>query len=307
VVDVNPTQVFLVELKKAALYHLSYAPMMRCLLQDARPFYDSLRPHVSDAARSFWDAHPNLLAQGLNDCGVIERRLRQIMRLLPLAQSRRNLRRLFGCKNLRQQRRIYQSSWNHWRWKLAFEVVLCKPVLKLVYGEAFVQEVPPRFARRMKHRMDEAFLRYPLQDNGYLWQTFRGVYPTSAAALPLYLQPKNHAAVRQGLCHMQIECADAATWLEAQAPDSIGFFALSNILEITSPTYARRLLGAVTRAAKPDAKVCLRSIFPFDETLTEKALPGDTATFEFLPAEPLEDRDRSFFCKNLRVMRVLKT
>jgi S-adenosylmethionine-diacylglycerol 3-amino-3-carboxypropyl transferase len=304
-VDVNPAQIFLVELKKTALLHLPYAQTLRCLLQDARPFYERLRLHISQAAQTFWDARPHLLAQGLNNCGVIERRLRQLMRLLPFMQSRRNVRWLFSCKNLREQRQVYRTQWNHWRWKLAFEMTLCKPVLKLVYGQEFLRAVPSHFGRRMKCRMDEAFLRYPIQDNGYLWQMFRGVYPKSVAALPLYLQPENHKEVQHGLSRLQAEHDDAALWLEEQAPNSIGFFALSNILEITSPAYAKRLLEAIARAAKPDAKVCLRSIFPFGDAVIEGARVSG-AKFEFLPADDLENKDRSFFCKNLRVLRVLK-
>lgn len=170
----------------------------------------------------------------------------------------------------------------------------------------FVRAVPPRFAHQMKHRVDQAFVRFPLPQNGYLWQTFRGVYPPGEGGLPLYLQPENYELVKSGADKIRLGCADAATWLEAQAPNSIGFFALSNILEITSPAYAKRLLQAVARAAKPNARLCLRSIFPFDDTPMKTASPGG-AKFEFLPSELLENRDRSFFCKNLRVVRALKT
>lgn len=305
-VDVNPAQVFFVELKKTALRHLPAAQLMRALLRDARPFYAALRPHLSGRAQQFWDEQPQLLALGLNQCGVIERRLKQVMQLLPFVQSRRNLQRLFNARSLGEQRKAYKSLWNHWRWKLAFKIVLSKPVLKLAYGNTFVGAIPARFARQVKLRMDEAMLTYPLWENGYLWQTFRGVYPKGEAGLPLYLQRENHQAVQDGLRQTKIACADAAEWLEAQEPDSIGFFALSNILEVTSPEYARRLLLAVTRVAKPGAHVCLRSIFPFNESIIEQALGSGGIGFEYVPSHELEAKDRSFFCKNLRVLKILK-
>lgn len=306
IVDINPAQVFLVELKKAALLHLSYAEMMSTLMRDARPSYAFLRPHLSPEAQQFWDSQPHLLARGLHQCGVIERRLKQVMFCLPFVQSRRNVRRLFGARSLRDQRRAYKNLWNHWRWKWAFQIVLSKPVLKMVYGEDFVRAVPPQFALQMKQRLDDTLLRHPLWRNGYLWQTFRGRYPKNDVALPPYLQIENHPIIVDGLSQTLLECADAMSALEACAPNSIGFFALSNILEITSAEYSHRLLQAVARAAKPGASVCLRSIFPFNEAIIEGAFDDSDVGFEYSSHEELERSDRSFFCTNLRVLKIIK-
>jgi hypothetical protein len=124
----------------------------------------------------------------------------------------------------------------------------------------------------------------------------------------LFLQQTNHALVRQNLPSTLLGCADAALWLEAQPPHSIGFFALSNILEVATPTDELRLMRAVARAAKADALVCLRSIFPASlSRLTDmqKSLPAEfPSAFEVVPSAGWERSDRSFFCKNLRVLRV---
>ena len=303
VIDVNPAQVFLVELKRAALSHFSYSQMLRTMTRDARPNYAALRPHLSAGAQEFWDAHCDSLSHGLNGCGLIEKRLRQIMRWLPLIQSRRNIRRLFAAKTLGEQRRVYQKLWNHARWKRVFEILLSRPILKVVYGDQFVDAVPPGFARQIKWRMDEAFMHHSIGQNPYLWQTFQGVYPPHQNGLPLYLQAENFPVMQNELPKMQLAVADAALYLEAQAPHSIGFFALSNILEITSPDYSARLMRAVFRAAKPDAKVCLRSIFPFDETSMRQSFAKAKLNFQWLPASGYENRDRSFFCANIRVLR----
>jgi len=175
----------------------------------------------------------------------------------------------------------------------------------MVYGKAFVDAVPSHFAEQMKQRVDEAFTQHLLSDNPYLWQTFRSTYPQKQSGLPLYLQKENHVIVKEELSKMQVGIADAAIYLEAQKPHSIGFFALSNILEITSDPYSRRLMRAVFRAAKPEAKVCMRSIFPFNENRMQQAFADVKTHFDWLPASDFERRDRSFFCKNIRVLRVL--
>src|SRR5690606_31838139 len=130
-------------------------------------------------------------------------------------------------KTIEQQRQIYQTRWNHWRWKLAFKMVLSKPMLKLAYGDDFVASIPSHFASQMKGRLDETFMHHPIGENGYLWQLFRGCYPANEASLPPYLQQHNLPVVRAGLPQIRLACADAAQWLENQPESSVGFFAFS--------------------------------------------------------------------------------
>jgi hypothetical protein len=53
--------------------------------------------------------------------------------------------------------------------------------------------------------------------------------------------------------------ADAADFLENQAPASFDGFTLSNILDGADDAYQQRLFTAVKRAATPDAITVLRS------------------------------------------------
>lgn len=305
-VDVNPAQVYLVELKIAALKQLNERELRSAMFGNARPFYLNLRSSLSVEARRFWDTNPRLLGYGLNQCGIIERRLKQVMRFLPLVQSRKNQRRLFGAGKLEVQRRVYQQQWNHWRWKLAFEIVLSKPVLRLVYGRDFVDARPAGFARQVKQRMDSTMMQHSLSENGYLWQTFRGCYPPGEAGWPPYLQSANLSRVRKNLSRATLACADAAQWLEKQPQNSIGFFAFSNILEVSSLDYATRLLRAIAHAAKPGAMVCLRSIFPFNEEQLEQAATAAKLNYRQIDRAALAGKDRSFFCTNLRVLEICR-
>src|SRR5207245_1485539 len=203
---------------------------------------------LTDEASAFWDQRQHLLALGLNRCGIIERKLRRAMRLfLPLLVGRRRIEAMFQQADLTAQRWFYRTYWDNWRWRSAFRWALSRPVLRLLYGRAFVDRVPDEFARLVKERVDAAFLDSPIQENGYLWQTFLGRYPPCEKGLPIYLRREHHAEVRMGLAKVHLAAGDAAARLEQQAPGSIGFFALSNILEITTPEYAARLVAAVLR------------------------------------------------------------
>src|SRR5262249_30260973 len=116
VVDINPAQIHLLELKKAAFERLSYAGMLHCLTVDARPAYPDLRPLLTPRSVSFWDQRRRLLAHGLNQSGIVDRRLRQAMRLLlPLLISRRRVAERFPSSDLSSQRRPYCPHWDNGR------------------------------------------------------------------------------------------------------------------------------------------------------------------------------------------------
>jgi S-adenosylmethionine-diacylglycerol 3-amino-3-carboxypropyl transferase len=303
VVDINPAQIYLLELKNAALEHLPYADLFACMTADARPAYPALQPRITPEAAAFWDRRPHLLALGLNQCGIIERKLNRVMRwFLPLLQGRRRIVTMFGQTDLPTQRQYYRRHWDNWRWKAAFRGALSRPALRRLYGRPFVDRIPADFPRLIKERVDAVFLSSPIQENGYLWQTFLGKYPPHENGLPPYLRRKHHALIQESQARARLATADAAVWLEEQPRASIGFFALSNILEVTTPEYAARLLQAVDHSAKPGAVVCMRSIFPpaaDDLRCCQEPFTSDTAL-----SEELARLDRSLFCQFIQVLRV---
>lgn len=302
VVDINPAQIYLLELKKAALEHLPYSEMLGCMTSNARAAYPALRPSLSPHASTFWDRREQLLALGLNQCGIIERGLKRIMRLLPLLVGRRCIDAMFGQTDLAAQQSFYRAHWDNYRWKRVFRWALSRPALRLFYGRQFVERVPADFSLLIKERIDAAFLNFPIGENGYLWQTFRSRYPPGGHGLPIYLRREHHGQVTAGLARAHLSIGDAAAFLEEQPSASIGFFALSNILEVAAPEYAGRLVEAIGRAAKPGAVVCLRSIFPPAPDLLGRC--RERLTLDGALSEELARIDRSLFCKFIQVYRV---
>ena len=208
---------------------------------------------------------------------------------------------MFGQTDLSTQRQYYRRHWDNWRWKAAFRGALSRPALRLVFGQPFVDRIPADLPQLIKERVDAAFLNSPILENGYLWQTFLGRYPPHESGLPIYLQKRHHAQIQESQTRVSLATGDAAAWLEEQPPVSIGFFALSNILEVTTPEYAARLTQAIYDSAKPGAVVCMRSIFPpaadYLRCCQEQFTP-DTAL-----SEELARSDRSLFCKFIQVLR----
>jgi S-adenosylmethionine-diacylglycerol 3-amino-3-carboxypropyl transferase len=302
-VDINPAQVYLLELKEAAFGSFSYEELLHCLTGDAREAYARLRERLTPEAREFWDLRPHALAQGLNRCGALDRRLAQALRLgLPLVPGKRVVMAMFGQEELEAQREFYRRHWDtHW-WRMLIRVAMSRPVLGLLWGRAFLDRLPAGYVERVKEQVDAAFLETPIGENGPLWQTFLGHYPIGEAGLPPYLQREQFGAASAAVDRLHVQCADAAAWLERQPSSTIDFFALSNILELTTRDYAARLAKAILHSAKPGALACLRSIFPPDPDAFRGF--GERLIAEDEIAAALSRTDRSPFCRFLQVLRV---
>lgn len=303
VIDINPAQIRLIELKRAALQRLSYSELKSFLCESAEPFYKKLRESLSEDAASFWDSHQVLMRTGLNQCGEIEHKLKRAMKLFRIfIHSQGRIESALTQPTLVAQRQFYEEQWNSWRWRTALKIGLSRSALRLAYGKQFVDSLPEDFADVIRQSLAHTFLNFPAQDNGYLWQTFLGRYPANENALPIYLQPERWKEVKMYAEKMNPETADAAEWLQLREARSINFFALSNILEVTSAGYAEKLAEAVGHAAQSGALICLRWILPPPRNITE--LLDARWRFEKDLSQELSDQDRSLFCKFIRVYRV---
>ncbi|HEX4950893.1 MAG TPA: DUF3419 family protein [Blastocatellia bacterium] len=303
IADINPAQCHLLALKKAAFEQLRDADARACLLRDARPLYPQLRSHLHADAQQFWDQHMALLRRGLNQSGVGEHSLRRAMQLFRcFVHSHATITAALNQSDLAEQQRFYQTRWQTWRWNWALRVGLSKTTLRLIYGEAFLRALPPDFADLMRDNLERAFTAFPTCENGYLWQTFVHEYPPTERALPPYLQAENHSTLQEGLRRTEIHCTEAAAFLQQQAPQSISFFACSNILEISPRDHVAQLIAAIAHAAKQGALVCFRWIFPPPQDII--ALLDAAFSYQRELSESLSQLDRSLFCKFIRIYRV---
>ncbi len=303
IADINPAQCHLLALKKVAFAQLDEAQAKACLLNDARPFYPQLRAQLPDDAQQFWDANKRLLSHGLNQSGVGEQSLWRAMWLFrSFVHSRATIQGALNQSDLQAQQHFYKTRWANWRWDWALRVGLSKTVLRLIYGEAFLRALPNDFAALIRGNLERVFTAFPTWENGYLWQTFLGEYPPHERALPPYLQTENHSAVKNGMPRTEIHCAEAASFLHQQPRGSLAFFACSNILEVSSRDFAAQLIEAIAHAASDGALLCFRWIFPPPQDII--ALLDSAFSYQQTMSQALSQRDRSLFCKFIRIYRV---
>jgi len=303
IVDINPAQIFLIELKCAALKHAEYARARSAFEENGLPIYEELRHRISLAARSHFDPRKHNLTRGLIQCGILERKLRMAMRLFRLfIHPDKEIRSMLSHDDLSAQTVEFQKRWKSFRWSLVFRLGLHPLVLRLVYGNELIRKLPENYRPWLEACVNQTFLNFRAASNGYLWQTFLQCYPAgNEDALPPYLKRPNFAQIKESIGNINLHCADLLKWLTAQPSGSIDFFALSNILEITGTEYNMALLGEIDRTASHGAIVCLRSIFPRQNMLPPQAhlsLKYDRAL-----SDRLCRMDRSLVCKQVYAFR----
>ncbi len=190
--------------------------------------------------------------------GDAERAMNCARYLMPLAGWRRSVVREFlSLSNICDQTEYWGRHLNTRRFRMGFDALMSRAVLRGVYAPPFLAFLPAKFGAVLRARMERGFARYPNSLNPFARLLLLG---EGGDAPP---QPPGTKAV-----HLQFVAGDAASVLEACAPGSFCGFALSNILDGAAPAYRIRLERAVQRAATKDAVAVLRS---FAEAADERA------------------------------------
>jgi S-adenosylmethionine-diacylglycerol 3-amino-3-carboxypropyl transferase len=304
-VDINPAQIYLCLLKTAALTRLGFGEAQLCMIQGAQPFYNRISELLPDEARQFFESG-SLLAAPLNNCGVVDNRLKQLMSLFYLSvHTKEQTRQFLSLPTVELQKEHFEKMWKNWQWELGLNVVFSKTFLSLGFGPEACNALPKNFSNVMKARLERVLKDVPSHDNGYVWQTFLAEYPRGTqqealdASLPPYLQAKNQKMLGQNLSRISFSIDDAVGYLSEQKENTIDMFALSNILEIVKSDYGIKLAEQVARTARKGAIVCLRSIFPKDGPV----LRDLNGTLKYNPelSAQMEAQDRSCFCNFIQI------
>lgn len=282
-IDRNPAQIHLVELKTAALRELDHEELLGFI--GARPcpdkdlLYAALRPVLSPGARAFWDRRKRLIRSGLWHCGRYERFFRAGFRcILPLIHSRRTLRAFFACSTVEEQAAFYREVVVNRRWRTLFRVVFGKHVFgrwgrsRSHYRYVTDPQTWRLFADRAELEMNGRLVR----DHPGLAYFFQETEYPRPENFPLWLRPENRTLLREGLDRLRLRAADLTEVLEASRPGDFSKFSLSNIFEYMSAEEYEAALGDLARIALPGGRVAFWTMFvprPIPETLAGRVAP----------------------------------
>jgi S-adenosylmethionine-diacylglycerol 3-amino-3-carboxypropyl transferase len=296
-VDINPSQSYLLELKRAAVRHLEYDELRAFLglvPSDQRlQVFEHLREDLTEAAVRYWTSKAEAVRSGVVNAGRYESFIRLFSRFLGVMQGKKRIDGLFRCATLEQQQDYFARKWNTMRWRLLFKLLANKRMLAkrgLTADYFKFDDGSSSFSESFLRRARRAMCEIPVESNYFLTQYLLAHY-RSERAVPAYLLRENLPVVRERLDRIEIVTSPAQVFLGQQPDDSIDCFSLSNICELMSPDETARLFAQVARSARPGARICFRNL------IVPRGVPESLQREIELQEELSRDliaRDRSF-------------
>lgn len=265
-IDINPSQSYLLELKRAAVRHLEYDELRAFLglapSEQRLQVFERLRGDLSPAALRYWTSKAEAVREGVINAGRYESFIRLFSRLLGVIQGKKRINALFRCATIEQQQDYFDRKWNTSQWRLLFKLFANKRVLArrgLTADYFKFDDGSSSFSDSFLLRARRAICEIPVESNYFLAQYLLARY-RSEDAVPAYLLRDNLPVVRARLDRVEIVTCDAQSWLGQQPASCIDAFSLSNICELMSAEETGRLFAEVARCARAGARVCFRNL-----------------------------------------------
>jgi S-adenosylmethionine-diacylglycerol 3-amino-3-carboxypropyl transferase len=231
-VDVNKIQLYLIELKKVCIQHLSYEELLAFLgfrPSDKREqVFNQVKQHLSEEVRNYWQKNIIQIQNGIISQGKFEKYFQLFSgKILPWIHSSNTTEKLLSSKSETEQHQFYHSKWNSWRWRLLFKIFFSKYVMgKYGRDPEFLKEVKVPVGEHIFNKAGKHLQSKDAQNNFILRYNLTGSFGN---LLPHYLQPENFEKVKTNLHKLEI--------FEGYAEDAIKKFGtfhamnLSNIFE----------------------------------------------------------------------------
>ncbi len=169
---------------------------------------------------------------------------------------------------LETQRQFVRNKWDTRVWRWMFRLLCSRAVSYVFFRDpAFFRYVDCGMpvGRYIHERMLGALDQTLARENFMLCLLFRG--KLSSVRLPPYLDPEQFDLIRSRVDHIEPQTADLLEFLDRQRPESFDKFSLSDVPSYLNQAAFENLLDLVVRAAKPNARVCIRFF------LTAQAVP----------------------------------
>jgi S-adenosylmethionine-diacylglycerol 3-amino-3-carboxypropyl transferase len=304
--DISEVQLFLCELKKLAIAHLSYSEMLALLgitySSQRLKLFDSIKNMLPTQARHYFESRRADIESGIIHAGKFENYFRHFrQKVLPLTHGPKVIERLLHCMTLEEQQEVYHRYWDNPKWRLVFRLFSSKFVLGHFGRDPeffkYVKEssVTELVQRRIKH----VLTTLPIQDNFYLHYIFTGRY-LKPEALPPYLLEKNFDTLKSRIDRVSF-CRESAEDHMLRLPKgTVSKINYSNIFEYMSETSMEAIFQVLVERGRPGMTIAYRNLFVPRQCPT--AFRSYFETDEAL-GKKLHQLDRSMFYQRFVVER----
>ncbi len=276
-VDLNTAHIALNKLKLVAARHLpDHGAFHRFFGQANRPenveaYERHVRPHLDETTRRYWEGRDLIgrrriagFRHGFYRKGLLGGFIGAAHLVAKLHGV--DPREMLAARSIEEQRAIFDARLapvfdrRFVRWLTHQPASLFGLGIPPAQYEALASDDPEGIAAVLRHRLEKLACDFPLRDNYFAWQAFgRGYGDDPAAPLPPYLRPENHAAVRARVDRVEVRHANMCDYLDAMPDASLDRYVLLDAQDWMTDAVLTRLWTAITRTAKPGARVLFRT------------------------------------------------
>jgi S-adenosylmethionine-diacylglycerol 3-amino-3-carboxypropyl transferase len=321
-VDLNPAHVALTRLKLVAVERLDHGAFFRFFAAAADPgnrqlYFSALRPYLDRDTRKFWEERSltgkrrlEYFADGLYRRALLGRFIGLLHGLARIAGRRPS--HMLRARTMAEQQAVFDETIAP-LFDLAPVRLLCRlPMMSYSLG------IPPaqfsllrgaaggEVASLYRERVRRLACDFPLADNYFAWQAFgRGYDLVNRQALPDYLRPENHAALRARARRVETRLASMTDFLATEPARSVDRYVLLDAQDWMSAAQLTALWREIDRTAKPGARVIFRTAA--EEQRLHEALPEAILArwhYESERSRALLARDRSAIYGGFHIFRL---
>jgi len=302
-VDFNRQQIALLELKARAFKFLNYEELL-CLIGvrpgDRVKLYNKVRPHLSEATRTFFDVQKLDISRGIGHAGKFEKYF-EIFRnaALPFVHSKDVCDDMLVARNREERRRFFDETWNTPKWRTLFRMFFSRKVMGLLGRDpSFFQYVQTDVAEAILARTEHALTWLDPSENPYLQWILKGNF---VSALPHYLRKENYDIIKANIDRLEFKIGSIESVLEDLPPGSIDRFNLSDIFEYMSMDNYHKLLNSLVLAGRTNGRLVYWNMLA-PRSRPEKMAPVLTSHTDL--ADQLHKEDKAFFYSKLIVEEI---
>ena len=293
-VDINATQLYLVELKAVAIRNFSHA---ECLAffgftngMDRQTMFRSIAAQLSPKAVAYFNHHSDIITKGIIHAGKLGKFFNMFAKyILPLIHGKERIEELFREKSRDEQQAYFKKAWNTKRWRSFFKIAFSRQVLGR-YGR------DPEFFNQVKIPVAEfilqqtqTHLQHPAcQRNSFLHYVLTGNF---GAELPHYMQPEYFEKVKHNLDRLQLWHGPVESAVDQFG--SFDAFNLSNLFEYLPKDNCREIAQKLIQGARSEAKLAYWNLM-VDRQLSTM-LPGQLINIKKLNAQARPEDDGFFY------------
>ncbi|NGX53884.1 MAG: hypothetical protein K1000chlam4_00604 [Chlamydiae bacterium] len=303
-VDANPWQNALLDLKKAAMEKLDYEHYLAFLgVKNHSNRLGTLDSLGKDKSITQWKKKAKQIKKGILYQGATEK-CTQIASTLVGALRRKKIEKLFSFDNLEEQQEFVKTHWDTFLWKKTFDIVLHPFITRLFLKDPGLYQYVDKSIHPGNYiysRINHALMQFKAKESIIISLALKGKIFEEAHSPHLTESGVN--IIKSRLDRISSETADLLSYLETAPDNSFDCFSLSDVASYISKETFDRLMGAVYRVARPNARFCIRQF------MSRHAIPEAIASHfhrDHALEKKLDHEDRCFLYKFM-VGKIIKS